>query len=186
MDEETRSKFWAQFVTDPILWRHQAGELAHAAQVLYERATQATNTLTREWPASDSLEANRLLADMSMIPVAYMLAGFAIENAIKGVLIERLGPVDPFDPRVKNITSQHNMVSLAKDKFPELIEPNIGLLEKLYEFVLWLGRYPRPKTPNNYMKELLSVSQNDWSGYVNLLSEVLSKYGKQRRTEQGS
>jgi hypothetical protein len=179
MDEETRSKYWAQFVTDPILWRHQAAELAHAAQVLHELATQATNTLIREPPASGSLEASHLLADMSMTPVAYMLAGFAIENTIKGLLIERLGPVDPFDRRVKNITSEHNMVSLAKDKFPELIEPNIGLLEKLHEFIVWLGRYPRPKTPNNYMKEMLVVSQNDWSGYLNLLSDVLSKYGKQ-------
>ena len=71
------------------------------------------------------------------------------------------------------------MVFLAKDKFPELIEPNKGLLNKLCEFVVWLGRYPRPRTSNNYMKELFVVSQNDWSGYVDLLSKVLSKYGKQ-------
>ena len=109
-----------------------------------------------------------------------MLAGLAIENAIKGLLIERLGPVDPHGREVKNITSSHDLVSLAKDKFPELIEPNIGLLKKLREFVEWLGRYPRPKKSSDYMKEeLFAVSPNDWSGYVDLLSKVLSKYGNQ-------
>jgi hypothetical protein len=34
MDEKTRLKYWAQFVAEPILWRNQARELAHAAQVL--------------------------------------------------------------------------------------------------------------------------------------------------------
>src|SRR4051794_18798365 len=76
MDEETRQKYWAQFVTNPILWKHQAVELAHAAKVLQELATQATNTLIQESPPSGSPEANRLLADMSLTPVAYMLAGF--------------------------------------------------------------------------------------------------------------
>jgi hypothetical protein len=180
MDEETRQKYWAQFVTNPILWKHQAVELAHAAKVLQELATQATNTLIQESPPSGSPEANRLLADMSLTPVAYMLAGFAIENAIKGLLIERLGPVDPSGRDIKNITREHDIVSLAKDEFPELIGRNVGLLEKLNEFVVWLGRYPRPRTHTNYLKEeLLIVSQNDWSAYLNLLSDVLSKYGDQ-------
>jgi hypothetical protein len=112
-----------------------------------------------------------------------MLAGLAIENAIKGVLIDRLGTDDPSGCRVKVITSEHNLIKLAQDTFPELSEPNRSLLEKLHEYVMWLGRYPRPKKPNNYMNEdpesgvveMFSVSQNDWSGYVDLLSVLLSK-----------
>jgi hypothetical protein len=66
MDEETRLKYWAQFVTDPIVWKYKALNLAHAAEVLHERSTHATNTLMRELPASGSLEASRLIADTSM------------------------------------------------------------------------------------------------------------------------
>jgi hypothetical protein len=178
MDEEARLKYWEQFVTDPILWKYKARELAHAAEVLHERATQATDTLHREQPASGSLEASRLIADTSMYSVAYMLAGLAIENAMKGVLIDQLGIDDPSDARVKDdITRAHDLTNLAQkyDFLPELIGPNRRLLEKLHVFVMWLGRYPRPKKSNNYMKEMLSISQNDWSGYVNLLSVLLSR-----------
>jgi hypothetical protein len=194
MDEETRLKYWKQFVTGPILWESKARALAHAAEVLHERTTQATNTLTtqatntliREPPASGSLEARRLIADMSMFPVAYMLAGLAIENAIKGVRLDQLGTDDPYDPRVKKITRTHDLMKLAQDTIPELIEPNRSLLEKLQQYVTWLGRYPRPRTPHNYMKEdpesgvveMFPVSPNDWSGYVNLLSVLLSKLGE--------
>jgi hypothetical protein len=86
---------------------------------------------------------------MAMIPTAYTLAGFAIENAIKGVLTERLGTNDPFDRRVKDITSEDNMVALAKDEFPELIKYNEGLLEKLHDSSPWIrfvgGRMARHK-----------------------------------------
>ena len=191
MDEETRLKYWKQFVTDPILWKFKAHALAHAAEVLHECEIKATDTLIREQPASGSLEASRLIADMSMFPIAYMLAGLAIENAIKGVLIDQLGTDDRSDPRVKAITSEHDLTKLAQDTLPELIEPNRGLLEKLYEYVTWLGRYPRPRKPNNYMKEdsesgvveMFGVSQNDWSGYVNLLSVLLSKLGERTKDE---
>jgi len=167
-------KYWKQFVTDPIGWKFKARALAHAAEVLHERATQATNTLIREQPASGSLEASRLIADMSMSLIAYMLAGFAIENAIKGILIDQLGTDDPSDPRVKAIASGRDLTKLAQDTLPELIEPNRGLLEKLHEYVTWL--VPRPRRPDNYMKEdsesgvveMFAVSQNDWSGYGHL------------------
>jgi hypothetical protein len=118
-------------------------------------------------------------------------AGFAIENAIKGVLIDQLGTDDPCDPRVKAITSGHDLTKLAQDTLPELIEPNRKLLEKLHQYVTWLGRYPRPRKPTNYMKEdpesgvveMFSVSQNDWSGYVDLLSVLLSKLGERTKDE---
>jgi hypothetical protein len=191
MDENTRLKYWKQFVTDPILWKYKACDLAHAAEMLHERETQAIDTLTREQPASGSLEANRLIADTSLFPIAYMLAGFAIENAMKGVLIDKLGIDDPSDPRVIKITKEHDLIKLAQDTLPELIEPNKSLLEKLHQYVTWLGRYPRPRTPHNYMKEdpesgvleMFPVSQNDWSGYVNLLSVLLLKLCERTKDE---
>jgi hypothetical protein len=79
------------------------------------------------------------------------------------------------------------ILTLAQDTVPELIEPNRSLLEKLRQYVTWLGRYPRPQRPNNYMKkdpesgvvEMFPVSQNDWSGYVNLLSVLITYIDRQ-------
>ena len=171
MDEETQLKYWGQIITAPILWESKARALARAAEVLHERTTQATNTLIREQPASGSLEANRLITSgiLSMFPVAYMLAGLAIENAIKGVRIGQLGTDDPYDPACKGHFYARSYG--AGSRYYSRVNGQLDrrLLEKLQQYVTWLGRSAKPKRPNNYMKEdpdlrieMFPVSQHDW------------------------
>lgn len=80
---------------------------------------------------------------------AMTLAGFALENLLKGLAIAAdPGLVQPIatkpnellDPRIK----KHKLVALAGLAGVELSTEEEALLTKLTEFVFWAGRYPTP------------------------------------------
>jgi HEPN domain-containing protein len=182
MDEKSRLEYYNQFVTAPELWKFRAGELAHAAEVLYQRAISARDNLIKQQPKSGSPEARSLLADMSMEQTAYMLAGFAIENAIKGILFKQIGG-DPSDSRAKKYTRTHDLKDLAK-KITNVGQGYDGLLEKLTEFIVWLGRYPRPIKPDTFWKEdrntgalqLTYMTSEDWTTYNKLFADLILRF----------
>ena len=73
--------------------------------------------------------------------VAYMLAGFAIENLLKGLLVAR---ESPFDENGRFKFATHDLRQLAQDAGYELDESENRLLERVQEFTVWTGRYPVP------------------------------------------
>jgi hypothetical protein len=73
--------------------------------------------------------------------VAYMLAGFAIENLLKGILIAEKTPLNE---NGKFTLKSHELLELAADAGYELVETDQRLLERIQEFTVWTGRYPIP------------------------------------------
>jgi hypothetical protein len=68
-----------------------------------------------------------------------LLAGLALENLAKGILVGR-------NPRVvtrETFTLKgHNLHQLAQQAMPTLSKPELNILYRLSEFVKWAGRYP--------------------------------------------
>ncbi|HLQ24803.1 MAG TPA: hypothetical protein VK138_02870 [Acidiferrobacterales bacterium] len=113
---------------DPIAWVLKADQLIAAFEHL------ATETICR-------IEAQDTGPEFS--GVALMLAGFAIENLMKGLLVQKQSPVNE---KGKFELVSHDLLKLAKDVSLPLTEDECRLLEKLGEFLTWTGRYPVPLT----------------------------------------
>ena len=75
--------------------------------------------------------------------VTYMLAGFAIEVLLKGLLVQKASPLNA---NGRFVINSHHLVELVKEADFSLIEGEPRLLEKLEEFLTWAGRYPIPLT----------------------------------------
>lgn len=99
----------------------------------------------------------RILKDRLIVKQATMLFGFAIENALKGLWIEKFKidsetPVDRLPEKIKN----HNLESLAEDVNISLNKNERKVLNQLTESILWAGRYPIPINVNRYQEHFKS------------------------------
>ena len=70
-----------------------------------------------------------------------MLAGFAIENLLKGQLVAR---ESPFNENGKFKFGTHDLRQLASDAGYQMDEAENRLLERIEEFTVWTARYPVP------------------------------------------
>ena len=73
--------------------------------------------------------------------VPYMLAGFAIENLLKGELVARRRHVDL---KGKFKLTTHDLRQLASDAGHAVSSEDDRLLERIQEFTVWAARYPVP------------------------------------------
>ena len=113
---------------NPIAWVLQADALIAAFETLAHADERALDS---------GDEPPRLSS------VAYMLAGFAIEVLLKGLLVQKTRPLNA---NGRFVLHSHHLVELAKEANISLIESEPRLLEKLEEFLTWAGRYPVPLT----------------------------------------
>lgn len=110
----------------PIAWRLKAESLIASFEVLI---------------AEDERMARENLPGRRIQSVAYMLAGFAIENLLKGQLVARNEHRDS-NGKFKLVT--HDLRQLALDAGYDLNEAENRLLERIQEFTVWTARYPVP------------------------------------------
>lgn len=78
--------------------------------------------------------------------VAYMLAGFAIENLLKGQLVARQAASERAG-RFK--FNSHDLRQLAQDAGYNVTDDENRLLERVQQFAVWTGRYPIPMEPDD-------------------------------------
>lgn len=184
MDSESKSPtYWHQWQTHPELWTSRAQELAYAANVLYERASAATEIVVKKNPPNGVPETQRLLSEMGMNSVAMMLAGFAMENMLKALRIAQLNsksPVRGNDPRVMKLLETHNLGQLAKDAGIETNSIASEALETLRQFLEWTGRYSRPVNskkfwPDNPAAKVPMVPSQTWFTFLGLFEEASNR-----------
>lgn len=78
--------------------------------------------------------------------VAYMLAGFAMENLLKGRLIAQQDAAARAGPfKFKG----HDLRQLAQDAGCTLSDDESRMLERVEQFAVWTGRYPIPMNPED-------------------------------------
>jgi hypothetical protein len=78
-------------------------------------------------------------------PRHVMLAGYAIENLLKGLLVAVQPERWVFEHRDKLLSwpsGGHDLVQLAKEASVSLTEKEEQLLDRIEVYVLWAGRYP--------------------------------------------
>ena len=82
--------------------------------------------------------------------VAMMLAGLALENLAKALVIRREGLGAASSGRLPAYLEKHGIrVYLSRGKFKLSMEDR-ELVERLERFVMWAGRYPVPKNVQGY------------------------------------
>jgi hypothetical protein len=129
---------------------------------------------------------------MSMTTVAFMLAGFAIENVLKGIRVQQLNAetqVTEGDKRIKSLTNTHNLSKLATDAGLTVSSEESKLLVKLTDRILWSGRYPRPKRSEDFLKEdpntgsfeIAASSPSDWPCFVALFNSLIERIPPSKR-----
>ena len=119
---------------DPQMWLSTAERLFYGGRSLWVMAS-------RHWPLP-LRDAHP--AEPGMFSVALLLFGYAMENALKGLIVQRR-----VAPSVRNKKGElareiitHNLAKLADAAEVRLQREERDLLLRLKTFVEWAGRYP--------------------------------------------
>lgn len=124
--KEVWDKQYKILISNPLSWRLKAESLIAAFDVLVADDERKT---------AENAQGRRVQS------VAYMLAGFAIENLLKGVLITR---TKHLDKNGKFKLGTHDLRQLARDAGYTMDDEENRLLERIQEFTVWTARYPVP------------------------------------------
>jgi hypothetical protein len=190
MDALTRSSYWRQHQNDPTLWVKRAVDLAYSAQVLFERASAATGSLVGDKGPNIELETQHLLSEIGTYPVAFMLAGLALENMLKALRVAQLNSESPIvdgDQRFKALASTHSLVDLAHQAGLAIDDVADETLRTLKDCIVWVGRYPRPRLAEHFMPsdpaspgavKLTILSASTWASFERLFADANELVGK--------
>lgn len=144
----------------PTMWVSAADELRHAAAPIYygaveqlprfEEATRAaTEEAHRTFDASkDGLAVANIKARPPQFLPAFLLYGFAIENLLKGLYVDR-NPQAINEEKV-GVPVTHDLNRLAKAAGYAPTSSELELLDKLTTITTWSGRYPVALTRERY------------------------------------
>lgn len=153
----------------PSEWYVVADELRHSVNVLFKDRS-ITETI--------DVDGKVLLQKPTISKGYFLLAGFAIENLIKGLLITENVDLKK-DGKINNSISQgHNLKSLAiKLKSIELNDLESELLDILSEAIPYWARYPVPKIYQKLSSEVpvSKITHDTFSGLFNKLKSELIK-----------
>lgn len=155
---------------EPHLWRRSADDLKFSADVLAER-----------WDEIDQ----RVIADKSDewimlwgIGRSYLLlAGLALENLVKGICIKN-DPTIVSQQKVEWGRSGHELTDLFDKAGITLDTDELRFIEKLQEFVLWVGRYSLPKRASDYTKRSDQTPMVGMPGDKMMFEQVYGRVSK--------
>ena len=111
---------------EPLAWQLKADSLIDSFEILI---------------AADTVKMENNLSGRRFLGVAYMLAGFAIENLLKGQLVAR--KAHRSDGGIFKLKT-HDLRQLATDAGQKMSTEQARLLERIQEFTVWTARYPVP------------------------------------------
>jgi hypothetical protein len=118
----------------PEEWLTTATHLKKAADILFAECPTG-------WaPDGEPINRDKLF----VLAPASMLYGFALENAIKGYLIERSGSYDIAVSANEEAWKGHRLQALAAGTCLPLTEQQNLLLTSVEALICWGGRYPVP------------------------------------------
>jgi len=135
IDKRSPKEFWDDqhktLATDQYVWIEAAYELTRAFDILVKEY--------KENMSPSGIEAS-LYPDISKS--AIFLGALAIENLLKAIRLKQLP--SPFNEQGEFILKTHKLYKLASDaSIIMTVEDNVRL-ERLEEFITWVGRYPIP------------------------------------------
>ena len=156
---QIRSRQFELSSTMPISWKSISLTLKHAADRLFDiyhvaslriidqviaEHSKAKND-KKQMQGSRKLEGKELIdhQDASLISVYFLLAGYALENLIKAILLIQHPEFFKKDESLTGVQS-HNLLQLCERCGLKMEEEETALLNKLSEYIIWQGKYPVP------------------------------------------
>ena len=160
----------------PKPWMAHASYLRMAADILYKKYEDAINYFKEngcgfEYGKNLGSFPHELFqknfeiitehqTNLDLMKPYLLLQGFAIELAIKSILIS----LDPnYAERVKK--DGHKLVKLFEESNIDLDNIQINLLERLADCIFCAGRYPYPLEGNELQYKPLPNGKFSWPGY---------------------
>ena len=124
---------------NPGYWFKQAKELDRAAMVIWESIRADFMRLSKLHVGSEITAEQAANANLG--GVFWLLAGFALENAFKGIIISNDSAV-VVDGRIKRSLGTHDLLRLARRASFALSPGETFYLRVATECTTWAGRYP--------------------------------------------
>jgi hypothetical protein len=130
---------WDDLVANPWIWFDSAWVLKDCAMILGERFV--ADLLAKTPPEGKVTEG---MPPIAFGPVFQMLAGYALENVLKAIVIAREPNIVSDKRQWERLTSAqgHNLLWLCDLAKVSLEEPSRQFLEQLTDATFWIGRYP--------------------------------------------
>ena len=150
--EENRRKAFLIACRSPSLWGSRADLHRRAANRIYDLASNAHEREMKRWVTEDHLSGARELqgeeledARESALFAEYpLLIGYALECALKGILLMSRPDLVVDDSRLHTLVLTHDLVRLAREIKIDTTYEEQQALRVITEYVVW-GKYPVPK-----------------------------------------
>ena len=157
MDSACRSLVFDCSLKSPGTWLLCAKWLKRAAEEIdcFDHAIGAESfDLYLQSPEGDFL---------FMHPVFKMLMGLSFENLLKGMIVANRGAAGASGKIDKDITTHKigNLIPLLNRSQVPLSREEEDLLTGLEGYVVWAGRYPFPKSPNELFQMANTSSERE-------------------------
>ena len=134
IDKNSPKSFWddqhKRLAGDQYEWIHTAYDLAQAFEILVKES--------REEMSSNCCDISK---------PAIFLGALAIENLLKAIRISQLSSI--FNARGEFVLDTHDLLTLVSDAGIKVSEEESVNLERLWQFIVWAGRYPIPLFSND-------------------------------------
>jgi hypothetical protein len=137
----------------PVGWLANADALIEVLKIIGPRLDESWTDLIdviskREARPLKTPTANQLA------PVFLMLAGFAMENLLKGRIAGSAKGAKPGDVDLPKIFNGHDLLKLANHADLEIPPEDDDLLRRMTAAVIWWGRYPVPKSYDRFLEKV--------------------------------
>jgi len=124
-------------------WALTAHRLKHAGDLLYEAYRQELKQMV-SGPSLVSLD------NISLVTSATLLIGLAFENILKAIIVQNEPNIIENGKLKKWPSSGHNQLQLAQKARLDLDDTERDVLNRLSSFVVWAGRYPIPRSSDDF------------------------------------
>ncbi len=156
--QEALRKTFRQRKSSPAHWVWAAESLRTAAELVWDRWRKDLDLL--------AAEPNQGNAEFAWLgPVWLMLAGMALENALKAGLVAHKRPVPM---KGHDLLKLMNQLKIDLDLDPRERQ----FLSRVSTFVIWAGRYPVPRCEGKM--DVTIVSSADWEIFIGLYQKFVS------------
>ena len=149
----------------PSNWFVVADELNHSAIVLYKDRNQSITERTDK-------DGNLLIKKPTSSKAYFLVAGFSIENLIKGILITNNSKLIEPEGKISNsISKGHNLTALSQKLKSITLSPKEKELISIFSEAIpnW-SRYPIPKTFQKLENEIALTTEIHLTMYSYLIS----------------
>jgi hypothetical protein len=148
---------WDHLMASPWAWFDAAWVLKDCATIIGEKFV--ADLLAKTPPEGRTTEG---MPPMAFGPVFQLLAGYSLENVLKGIIIAQNPNIGKDETRWRRLTSGqgHKLLWLCEEAKISLDESSRQFLERLTEAMLWIGRYPVTKRREDMQRGKLSRSDD--------------------------